>query len=35
MNASNPAKVVEGKGVYIVKRGNISQYGVAVGCDAD
>lgn len=35
LNAFNPAKVVDANGVFIVKRGDISQYGVSVGVDAD
>lgn len=35
LNGHNKAKVVQGPGVFIVKRPDISQYGVSVGCDAD
>lgn len=35
INGLNKVKVVDGPGVFIVKRPDISQYGVSVGCDAD
>lgn len=35
LNGLNKVKVVDGPGVFIVKRPNIAQYGVSVGCDAD
>ena len=35
LNRSNMAKVVDGPGVFIVKRPDISQWGVDVGVDAD
>lgn len=35
LNGTNLVKVVNGPGVFVVDRPNISQYGVSVGCDAD
>lgn len=35
LNAIKPGKAVAAAGVYIVKRTDISQYGVGVGVDAD
>lgn len=35
INGLNKVKVVDGPGVFIVKRPDIAQYGVSVGCDAD
>lgn len=35
LNGLNKVKVVDGPGVFIVSRPDISQHGVAVGCDAD
>lgn len=35
LNGTNKVKVVNGPGVFVVDRPDISQYGVSVGCDAD
>lgn len=35
LNCIRPVEVVDGPGVFIVKRPDITQYGVNVACDAD